>query len=323
MDKRPMHTAWPDIAYTSWEETCAGLHLWCQIVGKYRLRHAVWLNHSWHATLYVTPRGLTTGLVTDPNIPVTVSFDFCDHRLIVEAADGRVSGFDLEPMSVAMFHERFAAAIEHGGADSRFNGRPNEVPDPIPFRRDTETRPYDAAAVSRFHGALLCVHDVFVRFRSGFHGKVSPAHLFWGSFDFAVTRFSGRTAPSHPGGVPNLPDTVTREAYSHEVSSAGFWPGNGYGEAMFYSYAYPFPKGMAKMPVRPDAAFWNEELGEFLLPYDAVRTAKDPVNTLLAFLQTTYDAAADTGKWDRAALERDLGLAGVPPLARRDRSAGR
>ncbi|MCK0166771.1 DUF5996 family protein [Jannaschia sp. S6380] len=304
---------WPDIPYDAWQETCGALHLWCQIVGKYRLRHAPWVNHSWHATLYVTSRGLTTGPIPDRQVPVTVSFDFCDHHLVVEAAGGQRSAFDLEAMSVAEFRARFGAAVEALGGDCDIHGRPNELPDPIPFAEDTATRPYDAEAVQRFHRALLCVQDVFERFRTGFHGKVSPVHLFWGSFDLAVTRFSGRRAPPHPGGMPYLPDIITREAYSHEVSSAGFWPGAGAGEAMFYSYAYPTPSGMSDRPVTPKAAVWNAELGEFLLPYDAVRTADDPAGTLLAFLQSTYDAAADTAGWDRPALERALGRRGTPP----------
>lgn len=310
--EKHINNKWPAIPFADWEETCTALHLWCQIVGKYRLKHTPWVNHSWHATLYVTARGLTTGPIPDPHHPVTVSFDFCDHRLVVEAADGQTRGFDLAEMSVADFLGKFKDSVEAVGGDCDIHGRPNELPDPIFFHADTALRPYDGDAVQRFHRALLCVHGVFNRFRTGFQGKVSPAHLFWGSFDLAVTRFSGRTAPEHPGGIPYLPDPITIEAYSHEVSSAGFWPGNGYGEAMFYSYAYPVPDAMAEAKVRPDAAFWNADLGEFLLPYEAVRTAPDPEATLLSFLQSTYEAAAVSGRWDRAALERPLGKCGVP-----------
>ncbi|MEM9044792.1 MAG: DUF5996 family protein [Pseudomonadota bacterium] len=304
---------WPAIPFEEWEATCSALHLWCQIVGKYRLRHTHWVNHSWHATLYVTPRGLTTGLVSDPQVPTTVSFDFCEHNLIVDAAGGQTTSFELTPMSVAEFFQRFKRAVEDLGGECEIHGRPNELADPIPFQADTARRPYDRDAVQGFHQALLCAQGAFDQFRTGFQGKVSPAHLFWGSFDLAVTRFSGRTAPTHPGGVPFLPDRVTREAYSHEVSSAGFWPGNGYGEAMFYSYAYPTPDAMKDAPVQTEAAFWSADLGEFLLPYEAVRTAPDPEATLLSFLQSTYQAAATTGEWDSSALERPVGQRGLPP----------
>lgn len=303
---------WPAIPFADWEDTCNALHLWCQIVGKYRLKHTPWVNHSWHATLYVTVRGLTTGPIPDPNGPVTVSLDLHAHKLRVQAADGKESCFDLAPMSVAAFFDKFKTSVEAVGGDCDIHGRPNELPNPVHFALDNDPRPYDGDAVQRFHRALLSVHSVFSNFRTGFHGKVSPAHLFWGSFDLAITRFSGRVAPDHPGGIPFLPDTITREAYSHEVSSAGFWPGNGYGEAMFYCYAYPTPDAMREAKVMPDAAFWNADLGEFLLPYEAVRTANDPEAMVMSFLQSTYEAAAITADWDRRALERPLGLCGVP-----------
>lgn len=240
-----------------------------------------------------------------------VFFDFCDHTLIVEAAVGARSSFGLKDMSVADFFQSFKHAVEDLGGDCEIHGRPNELANPIHFEADTDVRPYDGNAVQRFHTALLSADRVFNRFRTGFQGKVSPVHLFWGSFDLAVTRFSGQTAPVHPGGIPFLPDTVTREAYSHEVSSAGFWPGNGYGEAMFYSYAYPTPDAMKNTRVMPDAAFWHADLGEFLLPYEAVRTAPDPDATLMSFLQSTYQAAAANG-WNSAALERPFGERGTP-----------
>ncbi|MEM7489022.1 MAG: DUF5996 family protein [Pseudomonadota bacterium] len=304
-------TAWPAIPYGDWAETCAALHLWCQIVGKYRLSHTPWVNHSWHATLYVTPRGLTTGLV--PGDGVTLTLDLVDHRLMAEAASGAVEGFPLASMSVADFHDRTRSAVEALGGTFDIHGRPNELPDPIPFAADDATRAYDATAVRQYHRALLRIVPVFERFRTGFLGKVSPVHLFWGSFDLAVTRFSGRPAPPHPGGIPNLPDAITREAYSHEVSSAGFWPGGGGAEeAMFYSYAYPGPEGFGDRPVKPAAARWDASLGEFLLPYEAVRTATDPEAALMAFLQTTYDAAAETGGWDRTALDCEIGVPRVP-----------
>ncbi|MFO6465780.1 DUF5996 family protein [Jannaschia sp. KMU-145] len=309
---------WPEIPYAPWAETCTALHLWCQMLGKVRLSQTPWVNHSWHATLYVTPRGLTTGPIhgggagSGPGDCVTLTLDLHDHRLLAEAASGQRDGFVLEPMSVAAFHDRLRRAVEAVGGRFDIHGAPNELPDPVPFAEDGVERPYDADAVRRFHEALLRIVPVFERFRTGFLGKVSPVHLFWGSFDLAVTRFSGRGAPPHPGGIPALPDAVTREAYSHEVSSAGFWPGAGAGEAMFYSYAYPGPEGFADRTVAPEAARWDADLGEFLLPYAAVQAADDPAGTLLAFLRSTYDAAAETGGWDRAALDCAEGEVGRP-----------
>jgi hypothetical protein len=300
--------AWPEIPFAPWRETCAALHLFTQVVGKYRLARTPWVNHSWHATLYVTPRGLTTGPVPDRGGPVEVLFDFCDQSLAVANAAGEVTGFALQPMSVATFLGRFRTALEEVGATPDFHGRPNEIPDPVPFAEDRADRPWDAGAVRRFHRALLDIEPVFQAFRTGFLGKVSPVHLFWGSFDLAVTRFSGRTAPLHPGGIPALPDAVTQEAYSHEVASAGFWPGGGPIEApAFYAYAYPTPDGFSDAKVAPEAAYFDTGAGEFILPYEAVRTAADPAAALLAFLQSTYAAAADLGGWDRAALDCALG----------------
>ena len=303
---------WPDIPWTPWADTARALHLWCQIAGKYRLAHTPWVNHSWHATLYVTPRGLTTGPVHEPGGCVELAFDFHAHRFEVTADGGAREGFALEPMSVAAFADRVRTAVTAAGGSFDIHGAPNELPDAVPFAEDTAPRPYDRDAVARFHGALLRIVPVFEAFRTSFLGKVSPVHLFWGSFDLAVTRFSGRPAPPHPGGFPNLPDAVTREAYSHEVSSAGFWPGEGTGEPMFYSYAYPVPEGFADRPVEPAAARWDEGLGEFLLPYEAVRLSDDPASMLMAFLRSTYAAAADAGGWDRAALDCAVQRPGVP-----------
>ena len=321
-----MNGSWPTIPYEPWADTCTALHLWCQILGKYRLAHTPWVNHSWHATLYVVPRGLTTGPIhptprgegSGPRAGcLTLTLDLVDRRLVVEADGGAREGFALEPMSIAAFHARAKRAIEAIGGTFAIHGRPNEVPDPVPFAGDIAERPYDADAVTRFHRALLRIVPILERIRTGFLGKVSPVHLFWGSFDLAVTRFSGRMAPLHPGGFPNLPDAVTREAYSHEVSSAGFWPGNrnpdgSATEAMFYSYAYPTPDGFGERPVEPQGAGWNAELGEFLLPYHAVAESDDPAATLMAFLQSTYTAAADLANWDRTALECEIGVPGVP-----------
>jgi hypothetical protein len=304
---------WPAIPFEPWKDTCAALHLQTQIVGKYRLARTPWVNHSWHATLYVDADGLTTGLVPDgPGI--TVRFDLQRQRLVASAPGGASAGFALEPMSIAAFDERFKDVIATLGGSPAYHGRPNELIEAIPFTQDTVVRPWDAEAVSRFHRALVRIDVVFNEFRTGFLGKVSPVHLFWGSFDLAVTRFSGRQAPLHSGGIPNLPDAVTREAYSHEVSSAGFWPGGGgIDEPSFYSYAYPAPDGFAGRPVRPEAARFEASLGEFVIPYEAVRSAPDPREALLAFLESTFEAAAGLGGWDKD-LTCAIGRKGMPRL---------
>jgi hypothetical protein len=305
---------WPSLPYPDWQETCSALHLWTQIAGKYRLAHAPWVNHSWHATLYVTPRGLTTGAVPDPSgRDIALTFDFCDHALVVQADRGHTAGFPLGAMSVADFHAQMKRTIAAVGGTPDIHQRPNELPDPVPFAEDTRIRPYDREAVERFHHALVLIERVLAQFRTSFVGKVSPVHLFWGALDLAVTRFSGRSAPLHRGGIPNLPDAVTREAYSHEVSSAGFWAGGGgVDEAMFYSYAYPEPAGFAQYSVEPAAAHYDTSLQEFLLPYEAVRRAADPEATLLQFLRSTYEAAAECGGWPRSELECEPGRPGVP-----------
>ncbi|MBL8659826.1 MAG: hypothetical protein JNM75_08735 [Rhodospirillales bacterium] len=303
-----MTYAWPDISFAQWRESCEALHLFAQIVGKYRLARAPWMNHSWHATLYVNARGLTTSLVPDRPGGIEIVLDLLDHAVVGAATDGRSARFSLQPMSVADFHARFLALLSELGGTAELHGRPNEVADPVAFRDDRDERPYDRERVTRFFQAAVLADRIFKRFRTAYIGKASPVHLFWGSFDLAVTRFSGRTAPLHPGGVPALPDDVTREAYSHEVSSAGFWPGGGViDEAAFYSYAYPAPAGFGEARVAPDAAFYDAGAGEFLLPYDAVRRADDPEATLMSFLQSTYEAAATLGGWDRPRLECPMG----------------
>jgi hypothetical protein len=308
-----MAEAWPDIPFEPWKDSCATLHLWTQIVGKYRLARAPWVNHSWHATLYVTSRGLTTSLIPAGARSVQFDFDLMDHHLIGTATDGSRGSFALEPMSVAEFYARFLALTDELGVRIEFHGTPNEVADAVPFAKDTMHASYDADAVHRFWRALVQVDRVLGYFRTGFLGKVSPVHLFWGSFDLAVTRFSGRAAPMHPGGIPGLPDTVTREAYSHEVSSAGFWPGGGPVDyPAFYSYAYPAPEGFASQRVAPDEAFFDRNAGEFILPYSVVRNTPDPDQTLLSFLESTYEAAAQLASWDRAELECPRGLIGAP-----------
>jgi hypothetical protein len=297
---------WPELNYADWADTCTTLHLWTQVVGKVRLAKSPWLNHSWHATFYVTARGLTTLTIPDGLRQCQIDFDFLDHRLLIAVSDGATCALPLGPMSVADFYRRFMDLLAELGIDVSFHPVPNEILDPIPFAEDRVHAAYDAEYVNRYWRVLLQADRVFKTFRARFTGKCSPVHLFWGSNDLAVTRFSGRPAPAHPGGIPNLPDAVTREAYCQEVSSAGFWPGGGSSdEAAFYSYAYPTPEGFAGYPVQPAAAHFHPGLGEFLLPYDAVRTADDPDAVLLAFLESTYEAAAATGHWDRANLERD------------------
>ncbi|MEM6702844.1 MAG: DUF5996 family protein [Acidobacteriota bacterium] len=306
-----MDSEWPQIPYGEWRETAEALHLYLQIVGKYRLAHTPWLNHSWHATSYVTARGLETSLVPD-NDGIEVTLDLHDHSVVGSSAAGQVRQFSLGAMSVSQFLERFEKMIADLGGSPEFHGVPNEIENPIPFREDAAQRPYDADAVQRFHQALVKIMGVLQSFRTGFLGKSSPVHLFWGSFDLAVTRFSGRSAPPHPGGIPELPDDVTREAYSHEVSSAGFWAGGGPSdEAAFYSYAYPAPDGFSVASVEPEAAYYHSDAGEFLLPYEAVRSSEDPAATLTRFLETTFDAAARLGGWDRS-LECPIGRRRIP-----------
>lgn len=298
---------WPDLPYDGWAETCTTLHLWAQIVGKVRMAASPWINHSWQATLYPTGRGLTTSTLAARGRVFEVGLDLRDHHLRVSAADGARWELPLPGQTVASFHGELLAALERLGVGVTIHGAPNELPEATPFAED-ERGAYDPDAVGRFHRVVLQSERVMRRFRSRFLGKSSPVHLFWGALDLAVTRFSGRLAPPHPGGIPHLPDEVTREAYSHEVSSAGWWPGHGgLGYPAYYSYAYPAPEGFGESPAAPADAFYSADLGEFLLPYDAVRTAADPEAVLLAFLQSTYEAAADRGAWDRQALEREEG----------------
>jgi hypothetical protein len=303
---------WPELPYAAWKDTCQTLHLWTQIVGKIRTVRTPWLNHSWHVTLYVTARGLTTSPIPDGARTFQIDFDFIDHVLWLRTSDGHVRQVMLRPMTVAEFYADVLHSLSELGIVITINTKPNEIADAIPFAEDRLHASYDRDFANRFWRVLAASHDVFAQFRSGFLGKASPVHFFWGSFDLAVTRFSGRRAPRHPGGVPNLPDDVAQEAYSHEVSSAGFWPGGGAIDyPAYYSYAYPAPEGFASAPVRPTQAFFSAALGEFILPYDAVRTAADPGAALMDFLQSTYAAAADLGRWDRAGLECALGQPGV------------
>lgn len=296
--------AWPALRVSDWEPTRDTLHMWTQIVGKVRLAHTPLVNHWWQVPLYVSARGLTTSAIPYRNRVFDIEFDFCDHRLTIRDSNGSARGFTLEPMPVAKFYTLITGALDELGIETHITATPNEVVTAIPFAEDTAHASYDAHAANLFWRQLIQVDRGIHEFRSRFLGKVSPVHFFWGSFDMACTRFSGRTAPKHPGGAPHCGDWVMVEGYSHELSSCGWWPGGGE-EGAFYSYAYPEPDGFADYPVAPDQAFYSTEHRQFLLPYEAVRTADDPDATLQRFLQTTYEAAADNADWDRAALECD------------------
>jgi hypothetical protein len=296
---------WPALHYDDWKTTCTTLHLWTQIVGKIRLKLECFVNHWWHVALYVTPRGLTTSSMPYGNGRwLAIDFDFIEHRLRINGCDDEHAAFALEPMTVAEFYARLMRELHAIGVDVTIDKRPNEVADPIPFDRDLVHGAYDRAYAGRFFRALLQADRLCKAFRSSFIGKASPVHFFWGSFDLAVTRFSGRAAPPHPGGIANLPDRVTREAYSHEEQSVGFWPGNAELDAAFYSYAYPDPPGFARAAVEPEAAYRNDRMQEFILPYENVRGSSDPDRAVLDFFNSTYAAAADLAGWDRVALER-------------------
>jgi hypothetical protein len=300
-----MHS-WPALDYQSSKDALATLHMWMQILGKLRLSKSPWLNHSWHATFYVTPHGLTSGLIPDGDHSISVDVNLLNHSVTIEKSDGNQRFLPLQSESVASFYKRFAKALEELKIEAKFSLRPNEVANPVAFPLDEAHCIYDPAYAATLSQVLVRVDQVMEEFRSHYIGKCSPVHLFWGSFDLAVTRFSGRLAPEHPGGIPNLPDRVVRDAYSHEVSSCGFWPGN---EMVpypaFYSYAYPEPAGFAKAQVMPKAAFYHEQLREFILPYEAVRKAKHPELDILQFFTSTYEAAADLGSWNRETLDED------------------
>ncbi|MFC1796675.1 DUF5996 family protein [Pseudomonadota bacterium] len=299
---------WPPLPFAQAKSTWDTLQLWTQIVGKVRLALTPWQPHSWHTTLYVTARGLTTSSITADQRIFDIEFDFIAHVLNVRVSDGRSQTIGLKGLSVATFYAGLMGALNKLDIDVTIHDRPNELPDPIPFAEDELHASYEAEYVEQLWRAMVQIDRVLKIFRTGFLGKSSPVHFFWGSFDLAVTRFSSRLAPLHPGGIPNLPDNVTREAYSHEVSSAGFWPGGGPTDyAAFYSYAYPVPEGFAEQSISPATAFFSQDAGEFILPYEVVRTAHDPDATLLEFLTSTYEAAAKTAKWDRSRLECAIG----------------
>jgi hypothetical protein len=305
-DMHSDQSQWPELPLAAWSDTYKTLHMWLQIVGKVRLTASPWVNHSWHVTLYVTARGLTTSPIPAGTRTFEIEFDFIDHQLTIQTSDGRSAAFALAPQTVAAFYSRLMSELQKLDVKLRINSNPNEIEDPIRFDQDETHRAYDAEYAHRFWRVLTQADRVFKKFRARYLGKCSPVHLFWGAPDLAVTRFSGRRAPLHPGGIPHMPDWVTRDAYSHEVSSCGFWPGGGaIAYPAFYSYAYPEPPGFAKAPIKPGSAFYSDDLHEFILPYDTVRQSQSPDDTLLEFLQTTYEAAANLAQWERASLERD------------------
>jgi uncharacterized protein DUF5996 len=294
---------WPALPYAEWSDTCETLHMWTQIVGKIRMEKTPPINHWWHVTLYVTARGLGTSLIPDGDRTFEMDFDFLAHRLTISTTDGDRRDIPFAPMTVAEFYDRVMRALRELKLDVKINTTPSEVANPIPFEKDRQHKSYDADAVQRFWRALVLSAEVMTEFRSHFIGKVSPVHLFWGGFDLAVTRFSGSRAPRHPP-VPTVPDEVVQEAYSHECSSAGFWPGGMGFDATYFAYTYPEPAGYARAKVRPKAAAFTDQLREFVLPYQAVRTSEKPAEALMDFLQSTYEAGADLARWPRAELER-------------------
>ena len=299
---------WPVLPHEEWGETIATLHRWFQIVGKVRMAMTPWVNHSWSAALYPTARGLTTSPMPYGPRDLQIDFDFLDHVLSISTSEGESWRTKLRSGTVAGFYAELLAALEELGCEVAIHAAPNEVADPIPFAEDTAHAAYDPAHASALWGSLRHTARVMVELRSHFIGKVSPIHFFWGGPDLAVTRFSGREAPPHPGGIPHLPDEITREAYSHEVASCGFWPGNAAApDPVYYAYAYPTPKGYSEAAVRPAEAFWHKDMGEFLLPYEAVRASENPDETLHEFFQSAYEAAADLAGWDREKLERPRG----------------
>ena len=295
---------WPQLPSRQWGDTLETLHMWTQIVGKVRMDLSPWVNHSWSVPLYLNARGLTTSTIPYGARTFEIDFDFVDHVLPIRASDGQTRSLALQHKSVAQFYHELLETLSEMGMNVSIHAVPNEIPEPIPFPEDEVHGTYDSEQVHLLWSALVQADRVMKVFRARFTGKVSPVHFFWGSFDLAVTRFSGREAPEHPGGVPGLPDEITREAYSHEVTSCGFWPGNREApDPIFYAYAYPTPEGFSESSVKPAAAFWLEDLGEFALPYEVVRTSDSPDATLDAFFESTHAAAADLARWDREHLE--------------------
>ena len=302
-----MQANWPELSYADAKDTYETLHLWTQIIGKIKLTKLPWINHSWHVTLAVTPTGLTTSHIMDGGKHFQIDFDFIHHQLQIATSTGEARNFALADMSVADFYEKVVTALDELEIQVKIHLIPNEIENPIPFNEDKTHKTYNSKHAADLHKALLNAQDVLTEFRSEFRGKCSPVHFFWGSFDLAVSRFSGRKAPKHSGGVPHLPDWVAQEAYSHEVSSCGFWPGNeAVPFAAFYCYIYPEPEGFSGSKIKPAEAYYHPQLREFILPYKAVQQASSPSLTLLEFLHSTYDAAADLAQWDRKALEQEF-----------------
>jgi len=302
-----MASDWPAFDVEQDSSTFAVLHLASQMLGKLRVAHAPWANHGWHVTLLPVAEGLIMPAIAAGPRRFTLTLDLCAHEIRLRTSGGDRDSVPLDSGSISDLHRGLIGMLDRHGLPSSFHGRPNEVPDAVPFAQDVASRSYSPGSAERLRDALARIVPIFDRFRAGFVGKASPVHFFWGSFDLAVTRFSGREAPSHPGGIPGLPDRITREAYSHEESSAGFWPGGvTAAEPIFYSYAYPEPDGFRAASMAPKSARFDETLGEFVLPYEAVRRSADPEAELMAFLQATYDAAAELLHWDRAALEREV-----------------
>ena len=300
-----MQMPWPQLHFHKWKDTYATLHLFTQIIGKIKLSKMPWINHSWHVTLLVSPLGLTTSDIADEKKHFQMEFNFIKHQLNILTSDGESEALPLEGLSVADFYKKVITTLNNFNIDVNINTIPNEMIDVISFDKDTTHATYQPEAAEALHKAFLNIQDVFITFRARFVGKCSPVHFFWGGFDLACTRFSGREAPKHPGGVPNLPNWVAEEAYSHEVSSCGFWPGSeAVPFAAFYSYAYPEPDGYKEYSISPEEAYYHNEMREFLLPYEAVQKAEDGAAMLLQFLQTTYDAAAQLGNWDKVAFEK-------------------
>ena len=311
----PSSNGWPDLAGLDLQPTTDALHLWCQVVGKIRLMMTPWVNHSWHVPLYLSAVGLSTGLIPAQSRSFEIEFNLLADALTIRDTEGQVRSVELKPQSVATFYANAMHAMSELDLEVRLDPMPCELAEAVPFHNDEESRAYDGDTARTYWRALIQAQRVFHIFRTRFIGKCSPIHLFWGSFDLAVTRFSGRAAPRHPGGAPHLSNAVAREAYSQEVSSAGFWPGGGKVEGpTFYSYAYPPPSGFGQAVVKPAAAYFDAEMGEFFLPYEAVFKSSDTDTTLLGFLQSTYEDAADLGNWDRKFLERSTGMIGRPPV---------
>ena len=299
-------TSWPNLIFEAYKDTIATVHLWTQIIGKIRLRKTPWINHSWHVTLYVSARGLTTGSIPYDEGVFQIDMDFIEHEVIIFSSNGEKEYLKLYPRSVADFYKELFAKLGSMGIQATIHDSPNEIDPAIPFHQDTIHQSYDAMQMQLIWQALIRAEIVFTRFRSEFLGKASPVHLFWGSFDLAITRFSGRKAPKYQGVVPNIPKEVMEEAYSHEVSSCGFWVGNEKNRSpVFYSYCYPTPPDFGKQPVAPAEAFYSNEMEEFILPYEVVQQSENPTEILLQFLRSTYKAAAETGNWN-SSLECDL-----------------